>query len=319
MNIVFCADRRVLPGLHVVTYSLLEKIQLAAATSQVYFFVFSNELDEADMDLLRQTLLPLKKNFTLKLSRLNTEQLAKFPLLNGSLAAYYRLLAAQMMDVEQFLYLDVDMLCEVDVSELISLNMGDAPAGLVSEATLALAVDRFTSEQLGNSLVEPYFNSGVILVNVAEWRRQQVTERAMAYIANHRPPFHDQSALNYVLYRKVYELDAKYNYFTNMRRHWPTLCRQQGQTDRLLHFLDYPKPWNLLGEFVHPQYECWHSVLKKTAMKNFHSWQGASLRQLPKTRKALVGYKKALKDRWLFAGYSRGWIKHVKGVKSGVL
>jgi hypothetical protein len=58
-------------------------------------------------------------------------------------------------------------------------------------------------------------------------------------------------------------------------------------------------------------------VLKKTAMNNFRSWHATPARKFPKTRKAWNGYKKTFKDRLLFAGYVRGWLKNVKG--SGAL
>jgi len=120
--------------------------------------------------------------------------------------------------------------------------------------------------------------------------------------------------LNYVLHRKAFILDAKFNCIANARKNWPALNRPWGQTCRLIHFLDYPKPWDLFGEFVHPQYRLWRSVLDKTEMKPFRSWHATPSRKFPKTRKAWVGYKKAIKDRLLFSGYSHGWLKKVKGV-----
>jgi len=198
---------------------------------------------------------------------------------------------------------------------LNTFDLGLSPAGLVPEAPLAGAVDRFVAMQLGNSPVEPYFNAGIILVNVAEWRRQRVTERAMEYIATHRPAFHDQSALNVVLRGSAISLDGRFNCIANMRKNWPWLKQPFGKIGRLVHFLDYPKPWDFMGEFVHPQYGLWRSVLDKTAMKDFRSWHNTPSRKFPKTRKAWTGYKKALKDRLLFAGYARGWLKRVKGVR----
>ena len=312
MNIVFCADRSALPGLHVAAYSLLERI--SPAVEQTRFFVFSGELDESDLALLRKTLESLRKPFALELRRVNAALFTGFPSLNGSWATYYRLAVPQVLDVERFLYVDADTLCDVDVSGLNTLDLGEAPAGLVPEAPLAGTVDRFVTVQLGNSPAEPYFNAGIILVNVAEWRRQRVTERAMEYIATHRPPFHDQSALNVVLHGNALALEAKYNCISNMRKSWPVLRAPYGKIGRLVHFLDYPKPWDFLGEFVHPQYRLWRSVLDKTVMRGFRSWHATPSRKFPKTRKTWTGYKKALKDRLLFAGYSSGWISKVKGV-----
>ncbi len=312
MNIVFCADRRVLPGLHVAMYSLLARI--GAAVTETRFFLFSDELADADLALLRQTLSSVGKQFTLEQRRVDAKLFAGFPPLNGSCAAYYRLVVPQALDVERFLYLDADTLCDVDVGGLNALELHGAPAALVPEAPLAGAIDRFVAEQLGNSATEPYYNSGVILVDVPEWRRQRVTERAMEYIAAQRPPFHDQSALNVVLRGNAVTLDERFNCIANMRKHWPALRQTGGSINRLVHFVDYPKPWDLLGEFVNPHYRLWRAALKKTALKNFRSWQNTPARKFPKTGKAWSGYKKSLKDRWLFAGYSRGWLKQVKGV-----
>jgi lipopolysaccharide biosynthesis glycosyltransferase len=205
-------------------------------------------------------------------------------------------------------------LCDVDVSELNTLNLGHAPAGLVPEAPLAGAADRVVAMQLGNSPVEPYFNAGVILVSVAEWRQQRVTERAMEYLTSHYANYWDQSALNVVLHGNAKSLDEHFNCIANMRKHWPALKQSYGQSGRLVHFLDYPKPWDFLGEFVHPQYRLWRSVLNKTAMKDFRSWHATPSRKFPKTSRAWTGYKKALKDRILFAGYRSGWFRNVKGM-----
>ncbi len=109
-------------------------------------------------------------------------------------------------------------------------------------------------------------------------------------------------------------LDVRFNCIANMRKEWPALRCSGGQIGRLVHFVDYPKPWNFFGEFVNPYYKMWRDVLDKTAIKNFRSWQDTPARKLPTTLKAWGSYKKAFKDRCLFMGYQRGWLKHVKGV-----
>jgi lipopolysaccharide biosynthesis glycosyltransferase len=316
MNIVFCADRGVLPGLHVAAYSLLNRISPAAGITQIS--VFSDAIDESEIALLGKSLAGIEKPFELKLRRVEASVFAGFPSLNGSWATYYRLFAAQCMDVERFLYVDADTLCDVDLSPLNTLDLGRRPAGLVPEAPLASAADRNVATRLGNSPVEPYFNAGIILVNVAEWRRQRVTERAMEYLTNNHPDYWDQSALNIVLHGSALAMEERFNCIANMRKHWPALRQPYGRINRMIHFLDYPKPWDFLGEFAHPQYRLWRSVLDMTAMNAFHSWRTTPFRAIPKTRKAWRGYKKALKDRLLFAGYSRGWLRNVKGLPSAI-
>ena len=167
MNIVFCADRSVIPGLHVALYSVLDRYR---GTSPPDFTIFSDDLNEADRFLLQKTLNPLGKPYSLQIRRVDPDHFKGFAQLNGSWTTYYRLLIPSLLDVERFLYLDADILCGLDVSLLLNLKMGGSPAGLVPEAPLSGAADRYVAEQLGNSPDEPYFNAGIILINRLEWK-----------------------------------------------------------------------------------------------------------------------------------------------------
>jgi len=311
MNVVFCADKRVLPGLHVAAYSLLDRMSFEAGITR--FHVFSDAMDEGDIDLLHQTLGCLRKPYSLELRRVDTAQFQGYPSLNGSWATYYRLGVPGELDADRFLYVDVDTLCDVDVSPLNSLKMGGAPMAWVPEAPLESAADLGVANQLIHTKEDLYFNAGVMLVNRDEWLAQCISERCMDYIAKNRPAFHDQSAMNYILFRMSLSLDEKYNCIANMRKNWQWLKQPYGQVNRLIHFLDYPKPWDLGAELIHPQYELWRSVLERTAMRDFRSWQNTTVWRWPYTPKAKEGYKKAIKDRLLFNCYSKGWIKNVKG------
>ena len=312
MNIVFCADHGVLPGLHVAAYSLLENISPTAP--KTHFYVFSDALGDSDMALLEKSLESTGKPFALELKQVDAAMFSGFPSLNGSWATYYRLAAPKILDVDRFLYVDADTLCGADVSPLLNLDMGNYPAAWVPEAPLDKAADRSVAEQLGNSSSESYFNAGLMLVDGIQWRKQQITERALEYIGKHRPQFHDQSALNVVLHGNALALDERFNCIANMRKHWPALAFKKELPNKLIHFLDYPKPWDFGSEFIHPQYDMWRSILEKTEMRDFRSWQATPCRKYPKTSKARTGYKKAIKDRFLFKGYSSGWIKKIKGI-----
>src|SRR5258708_32208833 len=128
------------------------------------------------MVLLRRTHSAIGKRSALNLRRLDPLVFLGFPTHNNSWATYYRLFAAQIMEVDRFLYVDADTLCDVDVSGLQSFDMKSAPVAWVPEAPLSGATDRNVAEQLGNDETGSYFNAGVMLVNVSEWRRQKVTE-----------------------------------------------------------------------------------------------------------------------------------------------
>ena len=311
MNIIFCADRKVLPGLHVSLYSVLNS---CLANIHLSFTIFSDDLDEIDRLFLVKTLDALRKPYTLEIRQVDSKIFSGFAQLNGSRATYYRLLIPSMIDAKRFLYLDADILCDLDVSPLEALDMGNAPAGFVPEAPLSGCADRLVANLLGANMEEPYFNAGVMLVNADEWRRQKITEQALEFLKKYLVPYHDQSALNFVLHRNAYQLEEQFNTIVNMRKHWPALKMPVGSLNRLLHFVEYPKPWDLGAEFLHPQFQIWRSVLEKTAMRDFRSWHDTPARRLPRTEIAKTGYQKAIKDRLLFTGFTKGWLKRIKGV-----
>lgn len=300
-----------LPGLHVAAYSLLDRFD--TSISHPTITVFSDALNTTDMTLLDQTLAKTQKPYSLKLHTINLDVFSGFRSLNGSWATYYRLHAATVMEVDRFLYVDADILCDVDVSELLSLEMGESPVAWVPEAPMTQAADQSVAEALVAEASDSYFNAGVMLINTGVWRKQKISERAIDYIATHRPIFHDQSALNMLLHRQAIRLDPKFNCMSNMRKNWSVIKSSYGKTGQLIHFLDYPKPWDFSAEWVHPQYDLWRAVLSKTAMKDFRSWHKTPARKFPKSNKAWSGYWKSIKDRLLFSCYRLGLSGVVKG------
>ena len=311
-HVVFCADRRVIPGLHVAAYSLLDRLDAGSTVPCIH--LFSDNITDADLALLETTLARTGKAYILDRRRIDTARFAAFPLLNGSVATYYRLLVAQELEVDRFLYVDADTLCDVDTSHLRTLDLGDSPVAWVPEAPLSGAVDRHVAEQLGNRADESYFNAGVMLVNVPAWLSQRVTEDALQYLGGNPARFWDQSALNFILHGRARHLDARFNCIANQRPNWEALRRPYGQIGRLVHFLDYPKPWDFLGEMVHPNHALWRSVLDRTALADFRSWHPTPARKWPLSATAARNYKRLLKDRLLFGGYRRGWLRWVKGM-----
>jgi len=295
MHLVLCADRQALPGLHVAMFSVLDHIG-----TRPHFHLFSHDLTEADRAALASTLTATDKPFDLTHHPIDPADFRGFPPLQGSHATYFRLHALSAIDADTLLYLDADTLCDIDVAALAGFDFHDHPAALTPEAPLHLAADRDVARQLGNPTGPPYFNAGVILVNTAEWRKQNVSGRAIEYLASHSPAYHDQSALNIVLHRNAAHLDPVYNTIANHRSHWPAIRRPYGQNHRLIHFLDVPKPWHPAARFLHPQFPLWQSVLKKTAFGNLDAWHRSRPKPAPLTPAAL---RKALKDKLLFTAY----------------
>jgi lipopolysaccharide biosynthesis glycosyltransferase len=302
-HVVLCADRSALPGVHVAAYSLLARI--SRAVEDVQFHVFGDDLVESDIILVRQTLAALERPCSVLLHRVEGDPFGGLPTLYGSWTTYYRILVPQYLDVPRLLYLDADTFVDVDVSVLNDLDMTGYPAAFVAEAPLSQCCDRDVARQLEPSAF-PYFNAGVMLVNLAEWRRQEVTARAVAYLEQHRPQFWDQSALNAVLHGNVVLLDGRYNAKVADRVHWEAFGQPRGQIDRIVHATDYPKPWELFARRVHPQYKLWRETLDRTALRPYRAWlRAVNWKRFPRSAQSIAGYRQMISQRRSFARHMR--------------
>lgn len=155
---------------------------------------------------------------------------------------YIKLLmpAAVSRRAERLLYLDVDVLCMSSLTELWETNLGGAALGAVrdpfgSAAGLPGAPDFMEPD-------DPYFNSGILLIDVQEWLRSQITEKCFEYISGMRGEFRcpDQDALNVAAHRRWFELDSKWNYLINFDFD-PQLAREY---TGIVHFAGRQKPWH---------------------------------------------------------------------------
>jgi lipopolysaccharide biosynthesis glycosyltransferase len=308
MGIVFCCDRRVLAGLHVAAMSVLS--HLSSAVACPVFWVFSDEIDSADLALLHSTLESTGRPFTLHLRSVDATALQAFSSMTGSLAAYYRLLVPEQIEADRYLYLDVDTLCRTDLSVAMNQELAGRPVALCAECTMALTADKSVVDLLGANATGDYFNSGVMLVDRRRWREQNVTVRCLELLSRHPVDYHDQSAINYVLHGEIGSLPPRFNCYTNVRAYWPSLRPPLDNSDRLLHFVDYPKPWSRHGRWVHPFGGEWWRAYRKTA--HYRVGPSPDL-EIELKCEQWPGYKKLLKDRLLFSLYSLGWIRP-KGV-----
>ena len=128
--------------------------------------------------------------------------------------SYVRMCIGRLLpeSVDRVLCLDSDTLVLNDLTELWNMDMGNN--------ILAGAVDcmnlKAYSRQFGLSGNEFYCNAGVILVNLEEWRKQNIEEKIIDVInkKNGNVFFFEQTLMNYCCRDKVIKLHPKYNTYT---------------------------------------------------------------------------------------------------------
>ncbi|MBB5866746.1 UDP-D-galactose:(glucosyl)LPS alpha-1,3-D-galactosyltransferase [Allocatelliglobosispora scoriae] len=145
---------------------------------------------------------------------------------------------------QRLLYLDCDLMVAGDLSPLWELPLGDAPLAAVRDANITVFADQ--GGVPGATPADddaPYFNSGVLLMNVPAWRQQRVTEQCLTYLIEQESVLRlpDQDALNLVVARRWVHLDGKWN---NMKSWFLEAPDAVPQDVRIMHFAGRNKPWN---------------------------------------------------------------------------
>lgn len=140
-------------------------------------------------------------------------------------AALYRLLAMKALpsSVKKLIYLDSDIIVNLDIRELFQEPVGKNGLAAVSEQ--ALTYDHMVNKAIISEGVVPkdrYFNSGVLLLDMDAYRQYpQLLEDGLSFLAEH-PAYNcfDQDILNYYFAKEYRQLDVHYDLFTVVERLW---------------------------------------------------------------------------------------------------
>lgn len=189
--------------------------------------------------------------------------LAQFSNVNArqySKASLIRLLAPNLFGegVDRVLYLDSDLVVEADISVLWDIDLGDKAVWAVQNgdnSDFSALIDRL---QLGGTAAADgrYFNSGVLLINLGEWRRQQITERTIDFLLTHNEKlsFPDQDALNAIINGNWGRLPPRWNkQIIRLGQPESAPMSEPG----ILHYSSY-KPWD--PKYAWPGSAVFHSA-----------------------------------------------------------
>jgi len=151
-----------------------------------------------------------------------------------SRAAHLRLFLDQLLaDFDRAIYLDSDISLLTDVSPLLALQ--PKAASIIAAHDIPLMLDGTYRERLGIS--SPYFNSGVMVLDLNAIRSERIFADALRYALDHpeRCEYVDQDPLNAVLDGRWQVLDWRWNALSQMREYMP-------KDPFIRHFTRY-KPW----------------------------------------------------------------------------
>ena len=175
-----------------------------------------------------------------------------------SAATYFRIWIAHVLpaSVDRVVYLDVDTITRHDLEPLFSIDLGGRTVAAVQSVHFPFAATRGAVNawrELGLEAGAPYFNAGVMLIDLDRWRSEHVEERALDHLRSGRlGGGGDQEALNVALSGRWRSVPPIWNQQTPMLADdhgahliYPTSELEAARTDpAIVHYQTRPKPWH---------------------------------------------------------------------------
>jgi lipopolysaccharide biosynthesis glycosyltransferase len=251
-----------------------------------------------------------------------------------NLVTYLRLFMPSLLPPTQrrVIFLDADLLVQRDLTELWEIELGDAPIGAVHDYYTPYLNTRETIgrrsicdnnpekslpvanyRELGLRGSAGYFNAGVMLVNLAQWRELDVFSRAIEIVRTHAEQvrYCDQYALNILFSERWLPLDPRWNQNSNL---WVWQGPADGAFDAelfqrlrrdpwIIHFTWTAKPWHY--GCTHPAVGSFFRTVDRTEWRGWRpeaprAWRArlANRYQLYRAwyRRAIAPVTRSLKD-----------------------
>ncbi len=271
IHVLCCPDSHYCPYTGVMLTSLLENnrrhhIEIWIATT------------DYDPDNCRR-FLTLEDDYDCRIHIIHVTQkeMDALPDVQGlwSKATYLRLTVLKSLpaDVTKILYLDGDIIVNTDIAPLWNHHMGDKAAVVVTDIN-----DYLFDNGKRLNISQPYFNAGVMVLDLDRCRQLDLTDRCIQIISTMRLDYLDQDALNMVLDGHVVYASLQWNLVTGymQTRNYQFIPPEiismtrniiHNRRNAIIHYTDFCKPWITGTDTFHPLYSTWHRFYRKSPWK----------------------------------------------------
>jgi lipopolysaccharide biosynthesis glycosyltransferase len=246
---------------------------LLANNAELFFdiVIVAQPNETLDEEKLRRSLMQFA-NHSVRFIKFSIPSDVCLPLIaHYTIDTYTRLWIKEffLKDVKRVLYLDADVVVVGSVAPLWSANLAGALLG---------AVDIPGSDQgvrlLGLRPEDGYFNAGVLLIDLDQWRAIRAEEIVIDYIRkNPDRIMYDQDALNACFHNCTKRLDYKWNVIRPFYREPLALPLERAEIEairreaRIIHFNGGSKPWSYFCD--HPRRAEYQRYLHMTDFRDY--------------------------------------------------
>jgi len=286
MNIAFCNNKLGLIGLHVTLISLIRNCSDTSQLSIWFLCVAHTVKDKLKIErLLKQESFQGEFCF---IDFNPYETFGGFRSLHGDWTCYGRLLLADIIHEDRVLYLDSDLIIELDVLTINDFDLHGHFLGAVGGGRFKFTLGReFYINKLG---IEPdleYFNSGILLLDLHEWRLKNIKEECLK-IARRYPmelSSCDQDLLNIVCAGNFAKLPPSFNCEWVASGEKPSVS-----SNMIFHFVGSPKPWDPFAFLIHNGHQTWLNYQNKTWLSRVGDFTTADITRAWNIRRSYLRY-----------------------------
>lgn len=222
----------------VMTAVLLKSIDLNyTSNNELEIFIVSDGLSKSNIshieksvenELIKITWIPIRDIGT---------NIGALPLDNSSfpLSVYARLYIPYFLpiSVKRAIYLDVDTIVLTDIANLWNTNISPFAVAAVTDLAQTVSVPWAGIQNYNELGIKPdskYFNTGVLIFDVAKWRKENITNQIIDCILENisYARFPDQYGMNVYFANNWYELGKQWNCFASTETENPSVIHFTG-------------------------------------------------------------------------------------------
>lgn len=218
MDIVACTDTNYVMPCGVMLYSVCKNNKDVAIT---FHIIIDQSITEEQKESLKKVVVHFKHdNKSISFYNIDGEKYKNLPRLDNSnpknhitKAAYYILFIQELLptDIDKVLYLDCDIIVRHSLDGLWNTDLKNKSIAAIPDVAEGL-IDKYN--RLRYPQVNGYFNSGVVLISLKKWRKEEKTLKFTSFISKHPDwiKLHDQDVLNRAFYDDKLIIPIKYNF-----------------------------------------------------------------------------------------------------------
>lgn len=277
MNILYTLNDKFVPQVAAGITSVCENNR---DIDNIDFYLMSMGISEKNKKKLKKYVKKYDRNiYFIELDNLSSYFDFDFDTNGWNPIVLARLLLDKLLPkkLEKILYLDGDTIVRGSLKELWNTDM--------SEYSIAASIEPTIDKKRKNSMNMsgfPYYNAGVLLVNLNKWKKDKIGEQIIKYYQDNNGNLfaNDQDAINGSQVGKIYTLSPKYNFY-NIFYQYPykflrKLCDfeyvsydvfMDAKTNPIIiHYLGEERPWRIGNK--HKYKDDYLKYLSMTPWKN---------------------------------------------------